>query len=99
MGSESEVKRSERTCCVCRSKGGKRELARLVWSEGHLVWDEHQRAEGRGAYIHPTSECLSKMGQTARWERSLRLSSGTISAAEVSALARVLLAAAASRVQ
>jgi predicted RNA-binding protein YlxR (DUF448 family) len=91
------VKTSERTCCVCRSKGGKRELARLVCSAGHLVWDEHQRAKGRGAYIHPTSECLSKMGQTARWERSLRLSSGTLSAVEVSALARVLLASATSR--
>ncbi|MFN4896136.1 MAG: YlxR family protein [Pseudomonadota bacterium] len=86
------MKRSERTCCVCRSKGGKGELARLVCVDGVLVWDRQQCADGRGAYIHYTAECLSKMGQAARWERSLRLSSGTLSSAEVSALARVLLA-------
>lgn len=91
------MKISERTCCVCRSKGGKRELVRLVYSEGRLVLDKDQRVEGRGAYIHPTQECLAKMGQTARWERSLRLSAGTLSAAEVSALARVLIAAALGR--
>ncbi len=92
------MKISERTCCVCRSKGGKGELIRLVHSHGRLVLDSNQRAKGRGAYIHPTEECLTKMGQTARWERSLRLSSGTLSAVEVSALARVLLAAALGRV-
>lgn len=85
---------SERTCWVCRSKGGKRELLRLVVRDGALVWDELQRIEGRGAYIHSTPECLSKMGQVARLERSLRLSSGTLSSAEVSALARVLLSGA-----
>ncbi len=65
---------------------------RLVYFEGSLVWDEQQRAEGRGAYVHRTPECLSKMGQTARWERALRLSSGSISSIEVGALSKQLFA-------
>lgn len=85
------MKRSERTCCVCRSKGGKDELARLVFFEGGLMWDELQRAPGRGAYVHLNADCLSKMGQTARWERALRLTAGTLRDAQFSELARLML--------
>jgi predicted RNA-binding protein YlxR (DUF448 family) len=84
-------KRSERTCCVCRSKGGKEELARLVFADGALVWDRDFGAPGRGAYVHRHLECLSKFSQVARWERSLRLTSGTLKAAQVSELARLML--------
>jgi len=86
------VKRSERTCCVCRSKGGKQELARLVFFEGALMWDEWQRAPGRGAYVHLTAECLSKMSNVTRWERSLRLPPGTVHRTLVAELARAMLA-------
>jgi predicted RNA-binding protein YlxR (DUF448 family) len=85
-------KKSERTCCVCRSKGGKEELARLVYSGGSLVWDEQLSAPGRGAYVHHHPECLSKLSQIARWERSLRLPSGTLNSAQVGDLARMMLA-------
>lgn len=87
------MKRSERTCCVCRSKGGKSELARLVLVEGSLVWDKQQCASGRGAYIHLRPDCLSKMAQVSRWERALKLPAGTLKPIEVSALCRDLLAA------
>jgi predicted RNA-binding protein YlxR (DUF448 family) len=63
---------------------------RLVYFEGILVWDERQRAEGRGAYLHRNPECISKMGQTARWERALRLSPGSISSVQVSDLCKQL---------
>jgi predicted RNA-binding protein YlxR (DUF448 family) len=85
------VKKSERTCCVCRSKGGKEELARLVFFEGVLVLDELQRAPGRGAYIHRHPDCLSKMGQVARWERALRLKTGTLIGSQVGQLAQSML--------
>jgi predicted RNA-binding protein YlxR (DUF448 family) len=84
-------KRSERTCCVCRSKEGKEELARLVFADGALVWDRNFSAPGRGAYVHQNLECLSKLSQIARWERSLRLPSGTLKTVQVSGLARVML--------
>jgi predicted RNA-binding protein YlxR (DUF448 family) len=48
-------------------------------------------APGRGAYVHQKLECLSKFSQSARWERSLRLTSGTLKAAQVSDLARLML--------
>jgi predicted RNA-binding protein YlxR (DUF448 family) len=84
-------KKSERTCCVCRSKGGKDELARLTFVGGMLFWDRDLSAPGRGAYVHQKPECLSKFSQSARWERSLRLTSGTLKAAQVSDLARLML--------
>jgi predicted RNA-binding protein YlxR (DUF448 family) len=91
------VKRSERTCCVCRSKGGKQELARLVFFEGGLVWDELQRAPGRGAYVHLKPDCLSKMGQAVRWERALRLTAGALRSTQFGELTRSMLGKVVSR--
>lgn len=81
----------ERTCCVCRSKADKRKLARLVSRNGALLWDDQQRAPGRGAYVHLTSECVSKMGHAGKWEHVLRLSQGTLAPAQVSEVTRGLL--------
>lgn len=81
----------ERTCCVCRSKADKRELARLVCCNGALLWDDRQRAPGRGAYVHLSSECLSKMGHAGKWEHVLRLPQGTLVPAQVSEVTRSLL--------
>ncbi|WP_416223946.1 RNase P modulator RnpM [Tepidiforma sp.] len=58
----------QRTCIACRAEQGKRELVRIVRTpEGRVVVDLTGRANGRGAYIHPTREC---------WEKALR--GGTI---------------------
>lgn len=80
-----------RTCCVCRSKGSKQSLARLVSCKGALVWDVAQRAPGRGAYVHLTSECLSRMGSAARWEHVLKLVPGSLNAAQVSEVTRSMM--------
>ena len=41
----------ERSCLVCRKKGKKQELLRLVWN-GKLVVDRAYMLPGRGAYLH-----------------------------------------------
>ena len=46
--------------------------------------DEHQRLPGRGAYVHPTIECLSRMGQVQRWERAFRMKGASLEASQVS---------------
>ena len=77
---------------MCRSKGEKRKLARLVClSDSTLVWDEGWSAPGRGAYVHLNLECLSKMSQLGRWERALRLVSGTLNRVQVNELATIMM--------
>lgn len=80
----------ERTCCACRSKSDKRSLARLVSVEGRLVWDDEQRLPGRGGYVHLSPQCVSKIGQAGRWEKILHLEPGSLSATQVSEVARAL---------
>ena len=75
---------------MCRSKSDKRSLARLVNVAGRLVWDEHQRLPGRGGYVHLSPQCVSKMGQSGRWEKLFRLKPDSLSAAQVSEVARQL---------
>lgn len=81
----------ERTCCICRSKGDKRTLIRLVAQGGALVIDDHQRLPGRGGYVHPSVECLSRMGQAQRWERALRLKGASLEASQVSRVVMELM--------
>ena len=81
----------ERTCGMCRSKGDKRTLARMVCVSGSLVWDEAQRLPGRGGYVHLSPQCVSKMGQPARWERILNLKPRTLAVEQVRVVAQALL--------
>jgi len=81
----------ERTCCICRSKGDKQTLIRLVAQGGSLVVDEHQRLPGRGGYVHASIECLSRMGQPQRWERALRLKGASLEASQVSRVVMELM--------
>ncbi len=69
---------SERTCCICRARANKLELGRLVCCEGVLIWDHPQTVQSRGAYVHLTVECVSKMAQPGRWEHVLRQPRGTV---------------------
>ncbi len=82
---------SERTCVVCRSKGAKSSLARLVLSGNALVWDTEHALPGRGAYVHMKPECLSKMTQPARWERALRAPSEAVEVASLRKVAAELM--------
>jgi predicted RNA-binding protein YlxR (DUF448 family) len=46
------VREPIRTCLACGAKQPKRELLRLVLSDGAVRRDERQRLPGRGAYVH-----------------------------------------------
>lgn len=62
----------QRTCLGCQSKKDKRELIRIVRSpEGEIAVDLTGKKPGRGAYLCPDLECLSKVVKSKRLERSL----------------------------
>ncbi|MGZ4104207.1 MAG: YlxR family protein [Actinomycetota bacterium] len=53
-----------RTCIGCRQVRPKSELVRIVRStDGSAVVDREARAPGRGAYVHPTPECVARAGR------------------------------------
>ncbi len=59
--------------------------------DGELIIDESQRLPGRGGYIHPTTDCLSRMGQVSRWERALRVEGRGLEQTQVARLAMELM--------
>ena len=51
----------QRTCIGCRKVRPKAALVRLVrGADGRVRMDDGSRAEGRGAYVCPDSECMGK---------------------------------------
>ena len=66
-----------RTCVGCRAKAAASELLRVVAgsdAEGRpaLVPDPAHRAPGRGAHLHPTSECWELAVRRRAFPRALR---------------------------
>ena len=60
----------QRTCMGCNLKKDKKELIRLVFNkDGEMFVDRNGKAEGRGAYICDSLECLEKAIKTKRLER------------------------------
>ncbi|MCG6982561.1 MAG: YlxR family protein [Deltaproteobacteria bacterium] len=54
----------QRTCVVCRSKRDKGELLRFVLDGTERVYlDKRQHHRGRGAYVCPRPECLTRLKQ------------------------------------
>ena len=60
-----------RMCIACRQGKQKKELLRVVAADGELVVDETGKAQGRGAYICPTIECLDKARKSKAFNRTL----------------------------
>ena len=61
-----------RTCMGCNEKKPKKELVRIVKSkEGQISLDRTGKAEGRGAYICDSAECLEKVIKSKRLEKVL----------------------------
>lgn len=52
----------QRTCVVCRTKDGKRQLTRVVRTETGLQVDPTGKQNGRGAYLCDNPTC---------WERAI----------------------------
>jgi predicted RNA-binding protein YlxR (DUF448 family) len=63
----------ERTCVGCAAKGRPDRLARLRVEETSVIVD-HERQGGRGAWIHPTAECLDRALRRRAFARAFRRS-------------------------
>lgn len=51
-----------RMCIVCREHSDKKELLRIVKNkDGQIFVDKTGKANGRGAYICKSKECLNKL--------------------------------------
>ena len=61
-----------RQCLGCREMKPKRELIRVVRSpEGAISLDFRGKANGRGAYVCPSADCLKKAVRAKALERAL----------------------------
>ena len=61
-----------RTCMGCNEKKPKKELVRIVKNkDGEIFIDRIGKADGRGAYICDSIECLEKVIKSKRLERVL----------------------------
>jgi len=72
-----------RTCVGCRKRAAKRELVRVtVGSDAHdrpvVVPDPGATAPGRGAHLHPTTECYDLAVRRKAFGRALRISAGRV---------------------
>lgn len=62
-----------RTCLGCRSRADKSTLLRVVAHEGEVVPDSSATLPGRGAWVHPTPECVEKAVARKAFGRALRV--------------------------
>ena len=74
-----------RTCVGCRQRATKRELLRVTaGSDAHglaaVVPDPSSTATGRGAHLHPTTECYDLAVRRKAFGRALRVAPGLSSA-------------------
>ncbi len=62
-----------RKCTGCQEMKSKKELIRIVRNdEGEFSLDKTGKKPGRGAYICPCSECLTKAQKSKGLERSFK---------------------------
>ena len=68
-----------RTCLGCRRRADKSSLLRVVARNGEVVVDSSAALFGRGAWVHPTFECVEvsiarkAFGRALRADGSLRV--------------------------
>ena len=75
-----------RTCVGCRERAAKSILLRLVATGDDVIPDPQARRPGRGAYLHPSLDCLGLAQRRRAFPRALRVT-GPL---EVDALASYL---------
>ena len=62
-----------RKCVGCGEMKDKKDLIRIIrTNEGEILLDATGKANGRGAYICKSAECLKKAGRNKGLERSLK---------------------------
>ena len=62
-----------RTCVGCRARASRSDLLRVVAQDGALVIDERAALSGRGAWLHPSLECLDTALRRRAFARALRV--------------------------
>ena len=68
----------QRRCVGCNNMKDKKELIRVVRSaEGEVSIDKIGKKPGRGAYVCPSSECITKAVKEKRLEKALDVAIGT----------------------
>lgn len=64
----------QRICIGCNEKRNKNDLIRIVKNkEGNISIDKTGKANGRGAYICNSTECLQKAIKSKRLERTFEM--------------------------
>ncbi len=63
-----------RTCVGCRARSSRSALLRVVSNDSILVVDERAILPGRGAWVHPTRECMDAAVRRRAFVRALRVS-------------------------
>ena len=71
--SASSRSRPVRTCVGCRTREAADDLLRVVAVDGALIPDPRRRLPGRGAWLHPVPECLSRAERRSAFPRALRV--------------------------
>jgi len=61
-----------RTCLGCRARAEKSSLTRVVARNGEVVVDDSATLPGRGAWVHPTLECVEKALTRKAFGRALK---------------------------
>lgn len=65
----------QRTCIGCRVEQGRRTFVRIVRTpDGRVIVDQTGKANGRGAYLHPTRRCWVKALKGATIKNALKVS-------------------------
>ncbi|MGL4339014.1 MAG: YlxR family protein [Rhodoglobus sp.] len=65
---------SVRTCLGCRVRTSPSQLLRVVERDGAVVADPFATMPGRGAWVHPTVECVALSVRRKAFGRALRSS-------------------------
>ena len=60
-----------RTCVGCRKREARSVLVRVVLEGDHLVVDSRGAAPGRGAWLHPGTDCLDIARKRKALQRAL----------------------------
>lgn len=69
-----DKKQPERMCAVCRKKGNKNSLIRIVKdNNGNIFIDQTCKANGRGMYICKSQECVGNAFKSRAVNRSFKV--------------------------
>ncbi|HUJ04693.1 MAG TPA: YlxR family protein [Streptosporangiaceae bacterium] len=61
-----------RTCIGCGARAAKSDMLRIVAVDGEVVVDPAARRPGRGAYLHPSPDCVERARRRRAIPRALR---------------------------